>query len=66
MANNAIFTLSILWKGTNIVDKYKLRGVMVWNIWCPNDDCFVTAEVDDCVSEVEAIIVLNVRVYSDD
>jgi len=47
------------------IDKYKLRGVMVWNIWCPNDECFVTVETDDFKSEAKAITLWNTRVSPD-
>jgi hypothetical protein len=43
------------------IDKYRLRGVMVWNVSCMNDDCDVHVETDDFRSLEESIKVWNQR-----
>lgn len=43
------------------IDKYKLQGVMFWNVGCMNDDCFVDAETVDFESEDDAIKAWNQR-----
>ncbi len=44
-----------------IIDNYKIKGVMVWNVGCMNDDCLVDVETDDFESEEEAIKAWNHR-----
>ena len=43
------------------IDQYKVRGVMVWNVGCMNDDCPVDVETDDFESEEDAIKAWNQR-----
>ena len=44
------------------IDKYKIKGVMQWNVSCMNDNCLVHVETDDFESENEAIQAWQKRV----
>ena len=44
------------------IDKYKVKDVMVWNVGCMNDDCFVHVETADFDLEEDAIKAWNQRV----
>ncbi len=44
------------------IDKYKVRGTMVWNVACMNDDCSVHVETDDFESQEEAVKAWNQRI----
>lgn len=43
------------------IDKYKIKGIMVWNVGCMNDDCSVHVETDDFESQDEAVKSWNQR-----
>jgi Lar family restriction alleviation protein len=43
------------------IDKYKIKGIMHWNVGCMNDHCLVHVETDDFESKDEAIGAWNKR-----
>ena len=43
------------------IDRYKIKGIMHWNVSCMNDHCLVHVETDDFESEEEAIGAWNKR-----
>ena len=44
------------------IDKYKIKGLMHWDVSCMNDYCLVHVETDYFESEEEAIGAWNKRV----
>ena len=43
------------------IDKYKIQGVMHWDVSCMNDNCLVLVETDSFESEEDAMKAWNKR-----